>query len=108
VYTLKKQLASLPEGLGETYDRILLKINKHHRADAKAFLQWLAYSLRPLSLEELAQVVVMDFDSEKGPVYNPDRQYQDPADVLTACSSLVAKSEGNICIKTKVTQLTNL
>jgi len=49
-----KQLPKLPKGLYETYDRILLKINNlgDCMTHTKTFLQWLAFSARPMSLEE--------------------------------------------------------
>lgn len=87
-----KQLDSLPEGLYETYDRILLKIDD--RTDTKIFLQWLSFSTRPMTLAEIAEAVVVDFNTENQPRYMPSRRYWDKRDVLEKCSGLITESEG--------------
>lgn len=91
-----KQLECLPTDLDGTYERILCKIPPIKRGDANRFLYWLAFSKRPMSVEEIAAVVVVDLNSENGPSCDPNRQYFDPKDVLTACSSLVTKSDGTV------------
>ena len=90
---IDKQLAELPEGLDEIYDRILKNINKKHRADTRTFLQWLAFCNRPMTIKEIAETITADF-SEKCPVFKPDKRYADPRDVLVRCSSFVSESEG--------------
>ena len=92
-YEMDKQLAELPKGLDEIYNRILKNIDEKHRADTKMFLQWLAFCKRPMKIEEIAETVTVDF-SEKGPVFNQDKRYADPWDVLVRCSSFVSESEG--------------
>src|ERR1700733_7091773 len=61
---LEKQLGDLPRDLDETYDQIISKIDKRYHDDTKKFLQWLAFSTRSLRLDELAEVVVVDFTAE--------------------------------------------
>ena len=95
-YEIDKQLAELPEGLDEIYNRILKKIDKKHRADTRTFLQWLAFCKRPMTIEEIAETVTADF-SEKCPVFNQDKRYADPRDVLVRCLSFVSESEGKYC-----------
>lgn len=95
-----KQLASLPTDLDGTYERILRNILPINQEDTKIFLYWLAFSERPMSVEEIAAVAVVDLNSDNGPWCDPNRQYFDPEDVLTACSSLVTKSYGTIEIQT--------
>ena len=92
-YEIDKQLAELPKGLDEIYNRILTKINEKHRADTRTFLQWLAFCKRPMSIEEIAETITADF-SGKFPVFNQDKRYTDPRDVLVRCSSFVSESEG--------------
>ena len=94
-YTLRKQLACLPKGLYETYDRILLGLDEDCRSDIQIFLCWLAFSTRPLTLEEVAETVAVRLNSGDRPVHAPDRRYQDPRDVLEKCSSLITDSEGS-------------
>ena len=92
-YELDKQLAELPKGLDEIYYRILKNIDEKHRADTRTFLQWLAFCKRPMSIEEIAETITADF-SDKYPVFNKDKRYADPRDVLVRCSSFVIESEG--------------
>ena len=97
---LEKQLGNLPRDLDETYDRIISKIDERDHDDVKRFLQWLAFSARSLKLAELAEVVVVDFNSENGPQVKPRRRYKDHRDVLEKCSSLVIESEGAFTSRT--------
>ena len=91
---LKKQLADLPEGLEETYDRILLGIKKKDHNYVKVFLQWLSFAVRPITLLELAATAAVDLSAENGPEYNSDNELEDVKNVLKMCSSLVMESEG--------------
>jgi hypothetical protein len=93
-YEIYKQLAELPEGLDEIYNRILKNIDKKHRADTRTFLQWLAFCKRPMTIKEIAETITVDFPSEHCPVFNQDNRYIDPRDVLVRCSSFVSESEG--------------
>ena len=54
---IEKQLAELPEGLDEAYNRILKNIDKKDRADTRTFLQWLAFCKRPMTIEEVAETI---------------------------------------------------
>ena len=92
-YEIDKQLAKLPKGLDEIYNRILKNIDEIHRADTRTFLQWLAFCKRPMTIEEIAETITADF-SENYPVFNQDKRYADPRDVLVRCSSFVSESEG--------------
>ena len=91
---LKKQLANLPQGLDETYERILLGIKERDYGYVKTFLQWLCFSVRPLKLKELATTAAVDLSSENGPEYKSDYELQDNKDVLKICSSFITKSKG--------------
>ena len=91
---IRQQLGGLPKALDETYDRILKKIDGNHRADVRIFLQWLAFSLRAMTIAEIAETITVDFTSKDGPVFNSDNRYMDQQDVLVKCSSLVYVSNG--------------
>ena len=93
-YEIDKQLAELPEGLDETYNRILKNIDKKYYADTRMFLQWLAFCMRPMTIKEIAETITADFPSGKCPIFNQDKRYADPRDVLVRCSSFVTESEG--------------
>lgn len=88
---LRQSLDSLPETLDETYDRILCKIDPLFKREVLHILQWLTYSLRPLSLDEVAEVIAFDVDSDDK--FNDENRLAEPEDVLNICSSLVISVE---------------
>jgi ankyrin repeat protein len=85
-------LAELPETLDATYERILQEIPKPNRVHAHRLLQCLTAAVRPLAVEELAEVLAIDFDVAGGiPKLNRDFRWADQEQaVLSACSSLIA------------------
>ena len=89
--SLRDALEKLPETLDETYERILLGIDKEKREYAHRLLQCVAVAMRPLAAQELAEVLAMRFDSREIPHYHVDWRQDDSREaVLSACSSLVA------------------
>ena len=83
-------LEELPESLDETYERILKEIRKPNRGHAHRLLQCLVVAVRPLRVEELAEVLTFDFKVEGIPKMNVGWRWEDQeAAVLSACSSLV-------------------
>jgi hypothetical protein len=94
-YQIMQQLENLPEGLDDIYKRILKVVDRKYRADTMTFLQWLAFSRRPMTIKEVAEAITVDFNLEDGPVFMPTKWYTDPWDVLMRCSGLVSESEGN-------------
>ena len=50
-------------------------------------LQWLVYSLRPLRIEEIVEVIAVD--PKEHPRFDPDRRFLDPDEVLAICPSLI-------------------
>src|SRR5712691_5774812 len=90
--SVRRILAELPESLDETYERILQEIPKSNRAHAHRLLQCLTVAVRPLRVEELAEVLAVDFDATGGiPRLNEDLRWEDQEQaVLSACSSLIA------------------
>ncbi|KAI1567422.1 Ank-2 multi-domain protein [Pyrenophora tritici-repentis] len=84
---LRKSLASLPRTLDQTYDRILSTISEEYSKYAMRILQWLTFSARPLSVEEIAEVVAIDV--ARDPAFDRDEVLEDPLEVLDICSSLV-------------------
>jgi hypothetical protein len=81
----------LPKSLDETYERLLREINESNREDVYRLLQCLVVSVRPLCVEELAEVLAVDMDGTDGiPRLNPDWRWEDQEELLqAACSSLV-------------------
>ncbi|KAL1985679.1 hypothetical protein VTN96DRAFT_7546 [Rasamsonia emersonii] len=84
---LRKYLRNLPPTLGETYERILCGIDDVYREYARNVLRWLAFSARPLYVEEVAEVVAISDDD--CPHFDRDAVLEDPMDVLSICPSLI-------------------
>jgi ankyrin repeat protein len=81
----------LPETLDETYERTLLGIEKEKRKYAHRLFQCLSVAIRPLHVDELAEVLAIRFKSGHLPRYSADWQLEDAQDlVLSACSSMIA------------------
>ena len=88
---LRHALEELPKSLDETYKRILNEINNANRVHAYRLLQCLAVALRPLRVEELAEVLAFDLTTGGMPKLNADWRWEDQEEaVLSACSSLVS------------------
>jgi hypothetical protein len=87
-------LEDLPHDLDEVYDRIISGIDKKYREDALKILQWLSFSVCPLKLVEVAQVVGVVPDTDQGLRFEPSRIFTDPRSVLMICSSLVTETDG--------------
>jgi ankyrin repeat protein len=84
---IRKTLKSLPKSLDETYERILLAIDDSYRQEAFTALQWLAFSKRPLSVEELAEAAIIDPQADKH--FDPEDRFSDPHDILKVLSGLI-------------------
>jgi ankyrin repeat protein len=84
---LRKSLETLPRTLDQTYDRILCAISEEYSEYAMRILQWLTFPARPLSVEEVAEVVAIDVACD--PAFNRDKVLEDPLEALNICSSLV-------------------
>jgi ankyrin repeat protein len=85
---LRRTLEELPESLDKTYERILKGIHEANRKPALRLLQCLTVAAQPLRVEELAEVLAIDFDAGGT---NTGWRWEDQKDaVLSACSSLVS------------------
>ena len=93
---LRRTLEELPKSLDGTYKRILNEINNANRVHAYRLLQCLAVALRPLRVEELAEVLAFDLTAGGIPKLNTDWRWEDKEEaVLSACSSLVSVINDN-------------
>ena len=83
----------MPETLDETYERILKDIDIAQKDDAHHLLQCLTVAIRPLRVEELAEVLAFDFEASSTggiPTYREDWRWEDLEEaVLSTCSSLI-------------------
>src|ERR1700730_15030431 len=92
--SVRSILDELPETLDETYERILRSINKANREHAHRLLQCLTVAIRPLRVEELAEVLAVDFSAAHRGVItkvNPYWRWTDQHQAVpSTCSSLIA------------------
>ena len=79
--------------LDETYARLLEDIKGKNQEHARRLLLCIAASVRPLHVDELAEILTFDFDvtHEGIPKFDPDRRPKDKEEaILTICSSLIS------------------
>jgi hypothetical protein len=85
---IRKALGSLPVGLDATYDRALLRIHPEQRNRVANALMWLAFSVRPLTIDEFAEAFVLDRENmaslQKDRLFNAE-------DALQYLPSLIIK-----------------
>ena len=90
---IPRALSELPASLDETYERVLKEIGTANRHHAYRLLQCLTVAIRPLRVEELAEILALDFDGAKEgiPELKEDWRWKDQQEaVLSTCSSLIA------------------
>ena len=88
--SVRRILDELPESLDETYERIIREIRKPNQGPAHRLLQCLVVAIRPLRVEELAEVLAFDFNAGGMPKLNLSWRWEDQEEAVTsACSSLV-------------------
>jgi ankyrin repeat protein len=99
---LKKALTRLPPTLDETYERILAGINDDYSIYALRILQWLTFSARPLSIEEVAETIAVD--GKRDPVFDPEEVLEDPYDAHVICPSLITMNTHDEHVRGKPTR----
>ena len=88
---IRRALDELPDTLDETYDRTLEEIGKQNWEYAHRLFQCVAATSRPLRIDELAEFLTFDFDTESTPTLREDWREEDPAHaVRSICSTLLA------------------
>jgi hypothetical protein len=89
--SVRRVLKELPESLDGTYERVLKEIRMANRPHAHRLLQCLVVAVRPLRVEELAEVIAFDFNAQGTPGLHTGWRWEDQEEaVLSACSSLVS------------------
>ena len=90
--SVRRTLDELPESLDGTYERVLREIKKPNRGHALRLLECLVVAIRPLRVEELAEVLAVDFEDAEGtPKLNVSWRWEDQEQaLLSSCSSLIS------------------
>ncbi|KAK5710089.1 hypothetical protein LTR17_019202 [Elasticomyces elasticus] len=84
---LREALATLPETLYKTYNRILENIPKKHTRHAIRILQFLTYSERPLRVEEAVDAIAVTPMADSR--FDVQDRLADAREIARVCSSLV-------------------
>ena len=83
-------LQDLPESLDRTYEQTLLRIDKEKREYAQRLLRCITVAIRPLRVEELAELFAVQFGATATPIFNADWRAENAEEaVMSACSSLI-------------------
>jgi hypothetical protein len=90
--SIRKALNELPITLDDTYERILQGIPKEKFQHARRLFQCIVTAIRPLRVEELAEMFAIEFGPNGGTTNLVDgwRPENSEEAVLSACSSLIA------------------
>jgi hypothetical protein len=90
--TVRQFVNELPDTLDETYERVLTGIPKTNRGYVRHLLQCVAVAIRPLRVDELAQILTFRSDAiqEEVSMLDSDSQSEDQEqEILSACPSLI-------------------
>ena len=94
--SIRKTLNELPPTLDETYERTLQEIPKEKKQHAHRLFQCLIAAIRPLRVEELAEIFAIDFDEDAASNFVEDWRPEIPEEaMLSACSTLIAVIDDN-------------
>ena len=91
--SIRKTLNELPATLDETYERTLEGIPKEKRHHAHRLFQCLVAAIRPLRVEELAEIFAIDFDLDTvtSPYLMDAWRPENPEEaILSTCSTLIS------------------
>jgi hypothetical protein len=86
---IQEALRDLPKGLDATYDKILKNINPEYQKQVASILKWLAFSLRPLLVEELAEAFILDH--QKPIVFDENERLFNADEIFTYLPGLVVR-----------------
>ncbi|KAI2926300.1 hypothetical protein CBS63078_2226 [Aspergillus niger] len=87
---VQKALKNLPKSLEEHYTMAISKLDESNRMSVKNLLRWVAFALRPLSLDEVTSAIAINVDREHTPSIDEDLELLDPESFIDSCSSLVS------------------
>ena len=89
---IKEALQTLPKTLDETYERILMRLSNESDDNLlllRRILAFVSFAERPMTLDELAQAIVVEIGGES---LDEDASFHDPEDLLSLCHPLIGVS----------------
>lgn len=87
---MRRVLGDIPSTLNETYASILVRIPNQDHQIVREALAWLCFSLRPLSLGELAEAIIIEEDDTD---IDADCRLTNPSVVPAICQGLIHASK---------------
>ncbi|EHK47335.1 putative ankyrin repeat protein, partial [Trichoderma atroviride IMI 206040] len=91
---IRQVLDDLPKGLDETYNRMLQGIDDQYRKSVANSLKWLAFSMKPLTVDDLAEIFIMHpYDDV---VIDSTECLFNTRDVLIYFSGLIVENGGTV------------
>jgi hypothetical protein len=88
--SIRKAMNELPITLDDTYERILLGIPKEKFQHARRLFQCIVAAIRPLRVEELAEIFAIEFDPNEVTNLVEGWRPENPEEAVhSACSSLI-------------------
>jgi len=98
---IQRTLKELPKSLDKTYEQIIKGIKEPNRDYAHRILQCLVVAVRPLLVEELAEVLAIDFDDAEGIAeLKPEWRCKDGEQaLLSLCSSLITITRSSRAVR---------
>ncbi|KAH7905753.1 ankyrin repeat-containing domain protein [Hygrophoropsis aurantiaca] len=94
-HELQEALRNLPKDLYTMYYRMVSKLRSTDQPRVLRILQWLAFSRRHLSLEEVAEVVAVDMSGKKAH-FDANHRFFNIQDVLLVCGGFISYSHGMV------------
>ena len=91
---VREALDQLPGTMDEYWIRILNKIPERQQVKTRAMLQWLAFSQRRLTIEEVAEAAIIN--PVQHPSVRPGLRYIPPMQILQLLSHMVIEQNGKI------------
>ncbi|CAN9433148.1 unnamed protein product [Alternaria alternata] len=85
---ISQALHEMPQTLDDTYARVLSSIDNIYFDEARAALEWLAFSLKPLSVAELADACSIRIDNFQEPIFE-EGGYEALVGLFSVLSSLI-------------------
>jgi hypothetical protein len=89
----------MPKTLDETYERALLEIDEDMRQDAQRLFQCLSVSIRPLRVEELAEILAIRFNAEIFPSLTPNGDWAMQRKLFYLCAPISSASLTSMVLK---------
>jgi Ankyrin repeats (3 copies) len=94
--TVQNVLERFDPSLDKTYGRVMTRVPNENWEHAHRMFQFLAASVRPLLVDELSEILSIDYDTGTTPKYEAIWHPETPAaDIFTVCHNLVTVDDIN-------------